>query len=90
MRIIEMLWDAIKGDPPPTLPPALGPDMVSRREYEKVQNLYLDAVRDRREEKMRADCLAALLVQTGKETARTLTARVELYKKTLKARVRAS
>ena len=72
-------------EPPP--PPPLGPDMVGRREYERLQDLYAWAIRDKREEKMRADCYEAELIMRG-ATKKSLASRVELYKAALKADVR--
>ena len=88
MSLRSIFLDILRRDPPPP-PPPLGPDMVSRREYEKMQTLYAWEVRAGREEKMRADCYEAELLRKG-ETKKTLAARVELHKRSLKAKVRAS
>lgn len=87
MGLLQRFLEILRISEPEALPDYAA-DYVSRKEFSKMQDLYAWAIREKREEKMRADCFEALLIQSGRETKKTLTARVELYKKTLLAQVR--
>lgn len=87
MSLMQRLKDFIGADLPPPNAINYGLTHVSRSVYERMQSLYADAVRERREMQIQRDCFRAELIRMG-FTTKGLTSRIELYKRTLNAAVR--